>query len=125
MDENCQSGKILKSSLELQIRDQSTNVYDQAWAITSQLYGAIPRAFPKPIVWNKIQACKQKSDELFHDYYNPLWNVIKGNSGLPSNIDSTQVALNSVFTNVLLNWDLSLRVKRTRMKWETVYFRFS
>ena len=68
-----------------------------------------------------MQACKQKSDELFHDYYNPLWNVIKGNFGLPSNIDSTQVALNSMFTNVLLNWDLSLQVKRTRMKWEKMY----
>ena len=50
-------------SLELQLGDQPTNlVYNQPWAITRWCHWTIPRAFPKPAPWNKIQACTQKSD---------------------------------------------------------------
>ena len=60
-----------ESSLELQPGDQSANVlYNQVWAIARQLHQAVPRTFPKPIDWNKIQACTQKSDESVHVYYN-------------------------------------------------------
>lgn len=42
----------------------------------------------------------------------------KKNSGLPSDVQSTQVAFNSVFIN-RLKQDLSLLVKRTKVEWET------
>lgn len=42
----------------------------------------------------------------------------KKNSGLPSDVQSTQVAFNSVFINELKQ-DLSLLVKRTKVEWET------
>ena len=45
--------------------------------------------------------------------------VFKENSGLPSDIDSSQVAFNSMFINGL-NLDLPLLVKRTMMEWETI-----
>lgn len=45
-----------------------------------------PRAFPKPVDWNKIQFCNisyiQKSDEPVHDYYDRLQIAFKENSGL-------------------------------------------
>ena len=43
----------------------------------------------------------------------------KENSGLPSDVESTQVPFNSMFVNGM-NWDPSLLVKRTSVKWETV-----
>ena len=58
-------------SPELQTGDQPTNLlYDQAWAIPKRHHHTIPRAFPKTVDWNKIQACTQKSDEHVHNYYN-------------------------------------------------------
>ena len=60
----------------------------------------------------------KKPDEPAHDYYNQLQIVFKENSGLPLNVESTQVAINSMFINIL-NQDLSLLVKRTRKEWET------
>lgn len=42
----------------------------------------------------------------------------KKNSCLPSDVQSTQVAFNSVFINGLKQ-DLSLLVKRTKVEWET------
>ena len=42
----------------------------------------------------------------------------KKNSGLPLDVQSTQVAFNSVFIN-RLKQDLSLLVKRTKVEWET------
>ena len=41
----------------------------------------------------------------------------KENYVLPSDIDSSQVAFNSING---LNWDLSLLVKRTRTQWKTM-----
>ena len=72
-------------------------------------------AFPKPVDWNKIQACTQKSGESAHGYYNQLQIVFKGNSGFPSHVDSTWGAFNSMFTNGL-NRDFPLLVIRTRME---------
>ena len=46
------------------------------------------------------------------------WKKKKKNSGLPSDVQSTQVAFNSVFIN-RLKQDLSLLVKRTKVEWET------
>lgn len=46
------------------------------------------------------------------------WKKKKKNSGLPSDVQSTQVAFNSVFINELKQ-DLSLLVKRTKVEWET------
>ena len=83
---------------------------------------AVPKAFPNPVDWNKIQACTWKSDEYVYDYYNQLQIVSKKNSGLPSDVDNTAVVFNYMFTNGL-NW--ILLVKRIRMKWETVHSRFS
>ena len=45
-------------------------LYDQSQAIARQLHLAIPRAFPKPVEWNKIQTCTQTPDEPVHDCYN-------------------------------------------------------
>ena len=57
-------------SLKLQQGEQPANLlHDQAWAITSPLHRAIPKAFPKPVDWIQNQACTQKVDELVHDYY--------------------------------------------------------
>ena len=82
---------------------------------------SFPRAFPKPVGWNKIQSCPQKSDEpVYHDYYN--WLQIFLNKiwvGLPSVVDFTQVAFNSMFINGR-HQDLSLLVKRARIKWKAV-----
>ena len=96
----------------------------------SQLHQENPRAFPEPDNWNKIQSFTQKSGECVHDYYIDLSFVFffffpavdflivsKENYVLPSDIDSSQVALNSING---LNWDLSLLVKRTRTQWETM-----
>ena len=44
-----------------------------------------------PVDWNKIQACPQKSEETVRKYYNQLHIVFKENSGLPSDVDSSQV----------------------------------
>ena len=33
---------------------------------------AVPKAFPNPVDWNKIQAFTWKSDEYAYDYYNKL-----------------------------------------------------
>lgn len=54
-----------------------------------------------------------------HDDYHQLQIVFKENSGLPMDVESIQVAFNSVFSN-RLNWHLSLLVKRSRIEWETV-----
>ena len=75
--------------------------------------------FQSLLIGTKFKLAHKKSDEPLHDYYNPIQNVFKGNSGLLSDVDSTQVALNSMFIN-RLNRDLSLLVKRTRMEWETM-----
>ncbi len=45
--------------------------------------------------------------------------IFKENSGLPSDVDFTWLAFNSMFINGL-NWDLSLLVKRTSMEWEAM-----
>lgn len=44
-------------SIKLQLGDPPADLSDD-WAhvITTQLPGSIPRAFPKPVDWNKIQA---------------------------------------------------------------------
>lgn len=55
------------------------------------------KTFPKSFDWNKIQACTQKSDESVHEYYNWFQIIFKEKSDLPSDVDSTQVAFNSVY----------------------------
>lgn len=42
----------------------------------------IAAAFPKPVNWNKIQACTQKSDEPVGENYNQFQIVFKENAGL-------------------------------------------
>lgn len=101
-------------SLELKLGDQLTNLYDQAWAIARPLHWA----FPKRVDQNKIQACIQKSDEPVHNYYNQL-QILKENSGLPSNVDSTWGVFYFMFIYGL-NWDLPLLVQRTGVEWETM-----
>ena len=60
-------------SLELQLGDQPTNLlHDQVRDMAKRLHRAILRAFPKPVDWNKLQACIQKSEETVHNYYNRL-----------------------------------------------------
>ena len=68
---------------------------------------AITVVFPKPVDGNKIQVFTQKSDEPVHDYYNWLHIVFKENSGLPSDVETTEIPLISILTNGL-NQDLSL-----------------
>lgn len=82
------------------------------------LHEAVPRAFPKAIDWNKIQACTQKPNEFVHNYYNRLQTVFKENPGIPLSEDSTKVGFNSVFVSGL-NQALSLLDKRSKIKWET------
>lgn len=77
-----------------------------------------PLGFPKTC-WFKIQACTQKPREPVRDDYHQLQIIFKENSGLPMDVESIQVAFNSVFRN-RLNWHLSLLVKRSRMEWETI-----
>lgn len=50
-----------------------------------------------------------------HDYYSWLQVVFQENSGLPMDVESTQVAFNSMFINGL-NQDLFLLVKRTKIE---------
>ena len=82
-------------------------LYEQAQAIARRFHQAIPRAFPKPADWNKIQACakhktKQKLDEkLVDDFHSWLQIVLKEYSGLPPDLGSTRVAFNSMFINRL------------------------
>ena len=76
-------------------------LYDQARPIPRQLHQAVPRVSPKPVDWNKTQVYTQKSDETVHDYYNQLQVIFKENSGLPLDVDSTQVVFNSMFINGL------------------------
>lgn len=67
-----------KRSLRLQPGDQPTDLLDDlAQAIAKRLHQVIPRAFPKPVDWNKIQTSSQKSDEPAHEYYNQLQIVLK------------------------------------------------
>lgn len=54
-----------------------------------------------------------------YDYYSLLQIVFKENSGFLMDVESTQVAFNSMFIKGL-NWDFSLIVKRARMEWETL-----
>ena len=84
-----------------------------------QFHQVISMAFPKPVDWNRIQACTQKSDDPIHDYYNQLQIVLKENSTLLSDVDSTWVSINPMFINGL-NWVLSFLVKRTRIEWGTM-----
>ena len=105
-----------KRFLKLQTGNQPTTLlYYQAWAIATGLHWAIPRAFPKPVDWNRIQACTQKSDETVHDCYSWLQIIFKENSDFPSDVDSTQVGFSSMFISGL-NWHLSLQVKKARME---------
>ena len=45
--------------------------------------------------------------ETMHDYYNHIQIVFKENSGLLIDVESTQIAFNSMFIKGQ-NWDLSL-----------------
>lgn len=81
--------------------------------------GQFHRDFPKSVNWNKIRACTQKPNEPVHDYYNLLLIFFKKNSGLLSDVDSTQISFNLMFINGL-NQDLSLLVKRIRMEWKSI-----
>lgn len=98
----------LEKSLEFQIIQPPLLLYDQACAIARRLHLAIPRAFPKSVDWNKIQACTQKPAKSVHDYHSRLHSVFRENSGLPINVESSMVGFKSVFINGL-NRDRSLR----------------
>lgn len=64
-----------------------------------------------------MQACTQ-SEEPVRDCCNRLQIIFKENSGLPLDVDPTQVVFNCLFIN-RLNYDRFLLVKRIRMEWET------
>lgn len=60
------NSKNPERSLELLPGDYLTDLlYDQAKEIANHHHRAIPKAFPNPVDWNKIQTCSQKSDNLF------------------------------------------------------------
>ena len=59
-----------------------SHLYDQAQAIARCLHRAIPRAFPKPINWNKIRSYTQNPNNSVHYYYNQFQIIFKENSGL-------------------------------------------
>jgi len=46
---------------------------------------------------NKFQACRQKSDEPVHDYYDRFQIVLNDNSDLPSDANSNQVDFHSIY----------------------------
>lgn len=99
---------MLNSSVNLWgFEKQTPNFWQNARRLFRDPHWAITVPFPKSVDWNKIQASSQKSDETIHDYYNRLQIVLKENSDPPSDVDFTQAAFNSMFTNPL-NWDLSL-----------------
>ena len=100
-------------------KKQTPNFWQESRTLAVELYPALTVAFLRPIDWNKIQASTQKSDEPFHGYYNQLQIFFKENSHLPSDVESTWVAFNSMLVNIL-NWCLSFSVKRTRVEWETM-----
>ena len=77
-------------SLELQPGDQPANsLYDLLTYYVIRLDRAILRAFPKPVDWNKIQACTPKSDKSLRDHYSQLQIILKEYSGLSADVDST------------------------------------
>lgn len=63
------------------------------------LQDAIPHIFPKVIDWNKIHTWTQKLDKPVYDCYNKFQIVFKEKSGLPLDVDSIQMAFNSMFAN--------------------------
>ena len=132
--------------LELQPGDQSTNFYTQGsnlglphcrqilyhlshqrssiiWAGVGNCWGTSSSSFwdfANAVDWNKMQVCRhESSDKLIHGYYSWLKN-----SDLPSDVNSTRAAFNSVFINGL-NQDLSLPVKRTSRTKKLVHSRLS
>ena len=103
-----------------------SRLYDHTSAIMRKFCQVISMAFSKPVDWNRIQACTQKSDNPIHDYYNQLQIVLKENSTLLSDVDSTWVSINPcLLLKHKLNWVLSFLVKRTRTEWETISSIFS
>ena len=106
-----------EKSLELRPGDKeipAASLHDQAWGIARWLHLAIPRAFPKPVDWNKIQAFTENPSEPMDDYYSQLQTE---NSGLFVNVESTWEDFMFIDR---LNGDLFLLVKRSRMEWETM-----
>lgn len=86
---------------EMDLEKQTHNFWQNAKTFARDLHQAITVVFPKTVDWNKIQACSQKSDEPVNDYYNQRQIVFKESSCLSSDVDSTQVAFNSMFINGL------------------------
>ena len=72
------------------------------------------------LLTNKIQVCIQKSDNQVLMIITINFRMFfKEKSGLPSDDNFTWGDSNSVFINVL-NWEVSLLTKRTRIHWKTM-----
>lgn len=65
--------------------------------LAGNLHRAVTAAFPKPVDWNKVQACTQKPDEPDRNYYNQLQTVSKEDSGPPLEAESTWEAFNYIY----------------------------
>ena len=57
-----------ETSLELKSGDQPANLHTSRLEHLLGDFITFPRAFPELANWNKIPACKQKSDESVHDF---------------------------------------------------------
>lgn len=81
-----------------------------------------PSLEPSQNLWTRIKV-RYASKSLLNPSMtinNKLQTVSKGNSGLPIDVESSQVAFNSICVNGL-HKDLSLLVKRTCIKGERVF----
>ena len=87
----------------------------QAQAIVSDIFGQFLGLFQSPLIGIKFSLEHKNLMNLFMTTTIDFRLFL--NSGLFSDVDSTQVAFNSMFINGL-NEDLSLLVKRTRMEWK-------
>lgn len=98
--------------LGLQTGNQPTTLlHYQAWAIAKILHWAVPRTFPKPVDWNRIQTCTEKSDETVHDCCNWLQITFKENSGFLQMLIPPRWVL-----TLLMGWTSTFQVKEARMK---------
>lgn len=76
----------LETCSGLQSEQSGILLCDQVQKIAKQLHQVIPRAFPKPVDQNKIQACTQILINLFIKITTDF-RLFKQNSDLPSNVD--------------------------------------
>ena len=89
-----------KSSPKLQLGDQLSNIlYDQTLALLCDFIKQFLGLFLSPLIGAKFRLAHKNSDVSVHVQYNQLQFIYKENFSLPPDVDSTQVALNSLFIN--------------------------